>query len=421
MGKPSPIRLLLVNTNPAISSVVRKHLDGMGIEFRMLDTASREGFLDDMRSHRPHLLLADEGGIPGFPITDVLDAALKHGPEIPLVVLGERQRDHSALRVLSRGALEYVNLAQVECLPSVIGRLLRGQGSPARPENEIQAKEIQAKEIQAKEIRDVAGLMRENQRLVTIGRLTGSIAHEINNPLESITNLLFLMEHEEGLPARVRDYLTMAQKELERVVQISKQTLNFYRDPTSPVPIRLSALLDEVLVLYARKISDKQLQVIRRFGSEEPLVVFPGELRQVFSNLVANAIEASAVRGKLFLRIHKSRFWGDSGIVGMRVTIADNGTGMTAEVSRRIGEAFFTTKGQGGTGLGLWVSRSIIERYGGNLFVRSRTGKRHGTVFSILLPTNLRPQVVGDVPNPKPEGMEEEPENRPPNWLANGA
>jgi signal transduction histidine kinase len=271
------------------------------------------------------------------------------------------------------------------------------------------------------ELRDTAGLMRENQRLVTIGRLTGSIAHEINNPLESVTNLLFLIDHEPGLPARVRDYLTMAQRELERVVQIAKQTLNFYRDTASPVPVRLSELLDEVLVLYARRISDKRMKVIRRFGSEEPLVVFPGEVRQVFSNLIANAIEASAENGKLYLRIRKSRFWNDPRIVGIRVTVADNGIGMSAEVSRRVGEAFFTTKGQAGTGLGLWVSQSIIERYGGNLFVKSSTGEHHGTVFSILLPTNLRPQVVGGSGNPEPQGAEEEPLNRLANRLANGA
>jgi signal transduction histidine kinase len=281
----------------------------------------------------------------------------------------------------------------MERLPSIIGRLLNEE-----------RREGKRSKTQRVELRDAAGMMRENQRLVTIGRLTGSIAHEINNPLESITNLLFLIDHEPGLSARVRDYLTMAQRELERVVQISKQTLNFYRDTASPVPIRLSELLDEVLVLYARRISDKRVKVIRRFGSEEPLVVFPGEIRQVFSNLIANAIEASAEHGKLYLRIRKSRFWGDPRIVGMRVTVADNGIGMSAEVSRRVGEAFFTTKGQGGTGLGLWVSHSIIERYGGNLFLKSSTGERHGTVFSILLPTNLRPQMVGGSVNPEPQG-----------------
>ncbi len=409
MAALSPIRLLLLNSSPATSSAVRANLEGMGQECEILDIASPEEFTGQLRTHRPHVVLADEGGIAGVSLKEALEAAHSHRPEIPVIVLGERRAGRSSLRVLRKGAFAFLTMAELERLPSIIGRLLSEEGSKGK----------QSKTRQ-EQLRDAACLMRENQRLVTIGRLTGSIAHEINNPLESVTNLLFLIDHEPGLSSRVRDYLTMAQRELERVVQISKQTLNFYRDTASPVPVRLSALLDEVLVLYARRISDKRVKVIRRFGSEEPLVVLPGEIRQVFSNLIANAIEASAEHGKLYLRSRKSRFWGDPRIVGMRVTVADNGIGMSPEVSRRVGEAFFTTKGQGGTGLGLWVSHSIIERYGGSLFLKSSTGERHGTVFSILLPTNLRPQVVGSSVNPEPHD-EEKPLNRPANWLANGA
>ncbi len=412
MATPSPIRLLFVNADPAMSAAMKAHLDRMEFEYRIFDAASREVFSGYMRSHRPQLVFAHEGGIPELSLEDVVKAVERKGREIPVVVLGESRRERPAIRVLRRATSEYVHLAEMERLPSIIKRLLRdtlGKGG-------------------SEELRNAAGIMQENQRLVTIGRLTGSIAHEINNPLEAVTNLLFLMEHEPDLPQKVRDYLTIAQKELERVVQISKQTLNFYRDTSSPVPIRMSSLLNEVLVLYARRISEKHLQVIRRFGEEQPLTIFPGEMRQVFSNLIANAIEACATHGKLHLRIRKSRFWGDAGIHGLRITIADNGTGMSAEVSRRIGEPFFTTKGEGGTGLGLWVSRSIIERYGGDLLLRSSTGKRHGTVFSILLPTNLRPRAVGNPPEAKPKSsgsttkrFGDEPAERAPSWLANGA
>ena len=403
MAALSPIRLLLLNPSPATSSTVRAELAGDGQEYEILDITSPEEFTGQLRTHRPQLVLADEGGIAGVSLKEALEAAHNHRPQIPVIVLGEGRAGRSSLRVLRKGA--FLNVTEMEKLPSIIGRLLSEEGSKGK----------QSKTRQ-EQLRDAAGLMRENQRLVTIGRLTGSIAHEINNPLESVTNLLFLIDHEPGLSPRVRDYLTMAQRELERVVQISKQTLNFYRDTASPVPVRLSELLNEVLVLYARRISDKRVKVIRRFGSEEPLVVLPGEIRQVFSNLIANAIEASAEHGKLYLRIRKSRFWGDPRIVGMRVTIADNGIGMSPEVSRRVGEAFFTTKGQGGTGLGLWVSHSIIERYGGNLFLKSSTGERHGTVFSTLLPTNLRPQVVGSSVDSEPHD-----EEKSLNWLANGA
>ena len=407
MAAPSPIRLLLVNASPEILSSVEKHLDGIGVKHRLFDAATRQEFLNQIRRHQPHLVLADEEGVPGLPLNTVLEAALKEGHGIPVIVLGRRPGDHPLFPMLHRGVSEYFNLEHTEGLPAMIDRLLfhrTPETGPVRLENAAN---------------NIAGLMRENQRLVTIGRLTGSIAHEINNPLESVTNLLFLIEQEPDLPLRVREYLGMAQRELERVVEISKQTLNFYRDTASPAPTQLSSLLNEVLVLYMRRISDKQLEVIRRFGSEEPLTVFPGEIRQVFSNLIANAIEASTARGKLYLRIRKSRFWGDPKILGVRITIADEGMGMSPEVSRRVGEAFFTTKGEGGTGLGLWVTRSIIRRYGGNLFLRSSTGKRHGTVFSILLPTNLRPQAVAGSTEAKPE-VSDESVNRT-GRLVNGA
>jgi signal transduction histidine kinase len=236
--------------------------------------------------------------------------------------------------------------------------------------------------------------MQENQRLVTIGRLAGSIAHEINNPLESVTNLLFLMNQAQDLPANIRGYLVQAQKELSRAVEISKQTLNFYREAPNPISVKLSSLLEEVLVLYARRIAEKKLVVIRKFEREESIVAFPGEMRQVFSNLIANAIEASTEGGKLYLHVRKSGLWRDRGMIGMRVTIADTGTGMTPEIRRRLGEPFFTTKGQGGTGLGLWVSQSILRRYGGSLILHSSTGAHHGTAFGLFIPINLRPHPV---------------------------
>jgi signal transduction histidine kinase len=239
-----------------------------------------------------------------------------------------------------------------------------------------------------------AELLRENQKLITIGRLSGSIAHEINNPLESVTNLLFLMENHPDLSPEVRGYVRLAQDELGRAVQITRQTLNFCRETAAPVRTNLEDLLEEVVVLYARKIAEKHLKVIRQFKSNELVVVFPGEIRQVFSNLISNAIEASSAKGKLYLRVRRSRLWGDPGVTGMRVTIADNGTGIPMEARHRIGEPFFTTKGHQGTGLGLWVTQTIIQRYGGNLLLYSNTGKHHGTVFSLFFPTNLRPHPV---------------------------
>jgi signal transduction histidine kinase len=239
----------------------------------------------------------------------------------------------------------------------------------------------------------VTDVLRENQKLITLGRLAASIAHEINNPLESITNLLYLMEQEAS--GKTAEYLKLAQRELSRVVQISKQTLTFSRETSVAVRVQLSELIEEVLGLHARRIGDKNLRVVRQYESYEQITVFPGEMRQVMSNLISNAIEATPARGRIVIRIRAARRWSGHGARGLRLSIGDNGSGIPEEVRNRLGEPFFTTKGQSGTGLGLWVTQSILSRYGGSLRLRSSVMPgRHGTVFSIFLPLNLRPLAV---------------------------
>lgn len=235
--------------------------------------------------------------------------------------------------------------------------------------------------------------LRDNQKLIEVGRLASSIAHEINNPLESITNLLYLARQEPGLPPIAAEYLEMAEHEMDRVVTISKQTLNFSRETSQPVNVALSELLDEVLVLYRRRLNEKHIQVERRYSPAKPALIFPGEMRQVFSNLITNAIEACGTNGIISLRVRMASPMEEGGEPGVRVTIADNGGGIPPQIRHRLGEPFFTTKGQRGTGLGLWVTRSIVQRYGGRLRLRStQHAKYHGTVFSLFLPLGKGPQ-----------------------------
>jgi signal transduction histidine kinase len=237
--------------------------------------------------------------------------------------------------------------------------------------------------------------MIENQRLIATGRLAASIAHEINNPLEAVTNLLYLLRGESGLTPQGRGFLVMAQSELNRVAQISKQALNFNRETANPVRVEPCSLLEEVLGLYGRRAEEKRIEIRREYRSDSMITAFPGEVRQVFSNLVANALEATSVRGRIRVRVRQTRLWSDAGQHGLRITIADTGSGIPAEVRRRLGEPFFTTKGQQGTGIGLWLSQTILHRYGGSLQVWSSTLKdHHGTVFSVFLPTNMRPAIV---------------------------
>lgn len=221
----------------------------------------------------------------------------------------------------------------------------------------------------------------ENQRNITIGRLLGSIAHEINNPLEAISNLLYLVERNpSGREEEVRTWLRMAQDELHRVGEISKQVLNFHRDSKDAQEVVLHEAIESALVLYRARIERQRIEVVRQYRSRGILVAHPGELRQVFANLIANAIDAMADGGRLTLRIREHRG------VAARVctTIADTGAGIPRPILRRLGEPFFTTKGEAGTGLGMWNTRQLIAKYGGSLHVYSSTRpRRSGTAFSL--------------------------------------
>ncbi len=209
--------------------------------------------------------------------------------------------------------------------------------------------------------------LRNSEKLAATGRLAASIAHEINNPLESVTNLLYLLEHHAALDSAARQYVSMAGEELARIVHITRQTLGFYREAAAPVSILISELLNNVLELYSRRIQSRRVRVERRFGTHPEIRGFPGEMRQVFSNLIINGLEAVGEAGQLKLHVFESRDWAQPERRGVRVVIADNGSGIPREHARRIFEPFYTTKGERGTGLGLWVSngscRSMVARF----------------------------------------------------------
>ena len=236
--------------------------------------------------------------------------------------------------------------------------------------------------------------LRRSEKLAVTGRLAASIAHEINNPLEAITNLLFLLRNFTDLPAAAHQYVSMAEYEVRRIAEITQQTLRFYRQPTHPARATLSELLDSVLSLYQGRINALEMRVERNYEPELTLFCFAGEIRQVFANLVGNAIDASSAGGRLLLRARRSRDWKNPAQSGIRFAIADTGSGMEPETREHIFEAFFTTKEVTGTGLGLWVSHEIILKHHGSVRVRSRAAtqgndnapKPIGTVFEIFIP-----------------------------------
>ena len=215
--------------------------------------------------------------------------------------------------------------------------------------------------------------LRRSEKLAVTGRLAASIAHEINNPLEAITNLLFLLRNSSDLPDAAKQYVTMAEHEVHRIAEITQQTLRFYRQPTQPSRVTLEELLDSVLNLYQSRIHALDLQVERDYDAGGTLFCFAGEIRQVFANLVGNSIDASSNGGRLVIRARRSRDWKNPEQTGIRFAVADTGAGMEPEVREHIFEAFFTTKEVTGTGLGLWVSREIIHKHRGFVRVRSRS------------------------------------------------
>jgi signal transduction histidine kinase len=339
---------------------------------------------------RPGAVVSMLDGLPGIEIREIAERARQAG--VPLFLVGgDKEAERLLLARLSGLFAVSCRRSRLPWLPMLLERMIRDfNGAPAQRENPV----AEAQLIPA------ADQMREVQKLAVIGRLTGSIVHEINNPLESITNLIYLLSLDCALPEHLRHYVAVAEQELQRVTHITRQTLSFHRETQNPVRVDLSSLLEEVLVLYARRLRDKKIDLVRRYDSEAQVLIFPGEIRQVYANLLANAIDATAAGGRIVLRIHRVRRFLPRGAVdGVRVVVADSGTGIPAEALHRLGQPFFTTKGQQGTGLGLWVSQGIIRRYEGDIQVRSSVSPtRHGTTFSIFLPLNLGPQMVESAP-----------------------
>lgn len=224
----------------------------------------------------------------------------------------------------------------------------------------------------------------QSEKLAAAGRLAASISHEINNPLESVTNLLYIALSDASISPEVRALLTQADQELARVSHIATQTLRFYRQSTKPSSIDMGYLIDSVLQLLAAKLRNTDVRVETDYATREPIVCFEGEMRQVFTNLFSNALDAtSSGGGKLIVRTKVLRRSSRHGS-GIQITVADNGNGIPADLSRRIFEPFYTTKGNRGTGLGLWVTKEIVAKHKGTIRVRSQPG--HGTVFVVFLP-----------------------------------
>ena len=254
-----------------------------------------------------------------------------------------------------------------------------------------------AREIRRLERERVAAEDRliEAEKLAVTGRLAATLAHEVNNPLEAVMNILYLLGNDDSLNNNSREFLKMAEEELLRVTHITRQTLAFYREPSSPVPVKPGELARQVIRVFQPKIDTKKIVVDFSSLIETEYVVHPGEFKQIVTNLLANAIDAVPRGGTVAIRLRTCREW-TSGDKGFRMTIADNGVGISRTDRKRLFQPFFTTKGQKGTGLGLWVTQGLVTKHGGHLQMHSCTRtERRGTTFSVFFPAlwqNAAPQ-----------------------------
>lgn len=295
-------------------------------------------------------------------------------PLILLTLAGEvsaQSQRRRQLRAPLVRALELERPIRPETLISTVETALRAR----RRQYEIRDYIVQE--------RNAEEALRRTEKLAVAGRLAATIAHEINNPLEAVINLVYLARTSQS-QKDTREYLERAESELGRVSAIASETLKFYRQQNRATETRIPEILTSLLALYKDKIAGSKLELRTDFADVPPIVAFSGELRQVFSNLLTNAIDAAA-GARIDIRVRRAS--DGTGRKGVKVLVADTGAGIPESLRSSIFEPFVSTKGTRGTGLGLWVSSEIVRKHGGSIRVRSCSRPDlHGTVFSVFLP-----------------------------------
>lgn len=367
------VRLLLLEDNARDAELTLTALGEAGLSLEVDQVAAPDAFRQALLARDYDVILADHM-LPDYDGISALKVAQEITPSTPFIFVSGTMGEQTAIDVLRRGASDYVFKS---CLDKLAPSVLRAVREKHNFNRRIHSEQ---------ELQRISEVMRQNQKMVSLGRMAATIAHETNNPLESVVNLLYLLRDEVATD-NGRRYVVAAERELSRVVEITRQTLHFYRESSKPVDVQLGSLVDEVLALYRRKLTTKNIGIEKELGDCRPVCALPGELRQVISNLVVNAIDATPRGGKLRVRLKETRSWGGDQPPGIQLLVGDNGCGIPRQSLRRIGDAFFTTKGQQGTGLGMWVTNGIIRKYSGRMHIASSIRPhRQGTVISVFLP-----------------------------------
>jgi signal transduction histidine kinase len=269
----------------------------------------------------------------------------------------------------------------------LLERPIRPETMISTVENALRARRRQYQiRDQLEQYRQAEEALRRSEKLAVTGRMAASIAHEINNPLESVINLLFLIQRTNNLD-EIQEYRRLAEQELRRVTEITTQTLKFYREPMDHASTDIPEVIESVLALYNPKVVSRNVQVEKELEDGTSMAAGTGELRQVIANLIGNALDAMRAGGRLRIRARHAREHVEGERKGIRISVADTGTGIPVEIRDKIFEPFVTTKGDTGTGLGLWVTSEIVQKHRGTIHLRSSVEPRcSGTVFCVFLP-----------------------------------
>jgi len=252
--------------------------------------------------------------------------------------------------------------------------------SPVKDEN---GKVIGASKI----LRDISSRKRieksllQSEKMAAVGRMASTIAHEVNNPLEAVTNLLYLLRPFITDPSGL-EYLAAAEAEIARVSHIAKQTLGFYREHAAASLVSVSELVQHAITIYEPRCTTNGITIEKSLNSTTKVVLRRGEMMQVISNLIANSIYAMPSGGTLSLAVEDSRGF-DGGVV---ITVKDTGVGIAQEDMPKVFEAFFTTRSATGTGIGLFIAKQFVEGHGGRIELESQQGANHGTTVRVHLP-----------------------------------
>lgn len=371
------LRVLVMAPTGRDASLICLLLEREGIACSKFE--SWDGLLSRLRLGAGSIIIAEEALRPE--IVRTLSQIIKDQPS---------WSDLPVLLLTLAGAVTVSSLRRLE-LQKPLGNVLLLE-RPIRPETLVSTvqsalrarrRQYQLRD-QLRQQAEAENALRKSEKLAVAGRMAATIAHEINNPLESVTNLIYLSSRSDRM-AEIKNFLATAEREIARVSAITAHTLRFHRETAGPGPVNVADLLDSVLTLFHSRLCQTNITVNKQCETVQPIIGREGELRQLFANLIGNALDAMGNGGTLTLRVRSASSNGHG--AGLRVIVADTGHGIAPEMKSKLFEPFFTTKGQTGTGLGLWISSEILQKHNGSIRVKSYVHpQKSGTVFSVFLP-----------------------------------